>query len=115
METFILYWKNIEVGELTKTGWDMRSAGYIKFKFDYHNQRKNELSKYISHSIKGSDYLKKGDEENYKALCVQDEKYLDIINSPEWEIEDKNGNRIGILCPAFHSNNEITWQKTYEN
>ena len=91
----------------------MRSGGYIKFKFDYQQLRDNILSKYIIHSIKGSDYLEQGEDEKFRELCEEDTQYLDVINSSDWIIIDKNGKRIKILCPAFHGNKEITWQKDY--
>ena len=117
MKTFILYWKNIEIGTLTETNWDMRSSGDIKFKYNYLSEEKknNHLSKFILHSIKASNYLDIGDEENYKKMCEKETQFLDLIIGSEWKIVDRDGESRKILCPMFHDKNVITWQKDYEN
>lgn len=117
MKKFKLYWNNIEIGTLTETNWDMRSSGDILFKFNYQGAQtdNSQLSKYIKHSIEASNYLEVGDEDNYNKMCQEEVAFLDLINSPEWRIKNEAGEEIKILCPIFHDNNEITWQKDYEN
>ena len=117
MKKFILYWKDIEIGTLTETGWDMRSGGDIKYKYNYlSEEKKNEhLSKYIKHSIQAIIYLDDGDEANYKRMCKEETKFLDLINGSEWKILNTEGESRKILCPVFLENNGITWQKVYDN
>jgi hypothetical protein len=109
MKVFELYWKDIHIGSVNETNWDMRSSGDIVYHFDFQNNG-TSLGSFIKHSIKASDYMDEGDEENYNKMCDEESKFLDIINSPDWFIKDKHGERTKILCPMFHDNNETTWQ-----
>ena len=74
----------------------------------------NHLSEYIIYSIQVSDCLENGDEENYSKMCEEETQFLDLINSSEWTIKNEFGKSFKILCPIFHSNNQITWQRDYE-
>lgn len=38
MKNYELYWKEIHVGSLVKTNFDMRDFGIISYKFDYLNE-----------------------------------------------------------------------------
>ncbi|MFT6338832.1 MAG: hypothetical protein ACJATI_005611 [Halioglobus sp.] len=116
MKKYKLYLQNIEIGTLTETNWDMRSYGNIQFKFNYKEEIPNNshLSDFIKHSIQASNYLKEGDEKNYSRMCEEETKYLDLINSSDWRLINGEGEKIKILCPMFHENNEITWQRDYE-
>ncbi len=114
MKQFDLYWKDIKIGILTETGWDMRSSGTIAYTFDYGAAfpENAHLANSIKHSITTFNYLEEGDEENYLKMCEQEEaEYSDIVDSPDWRIVDSQGKSIKILCPVFLDNNEITWQK----
>ena len=114
MKKFDLYWKDIKIGILTETNWDMRSSGNIDYTFDYkaafpENAR---LADFIKHSIKTFTYLEEGDQENYLKMCEQEEaEYLDFADSTDWQIVDSQGKSIKILCPIFLDNDEITWQE----
>ncbi|MCD8408639.1 hypothetical protein LNI90_11675 [Tenacibaculum dicentrarchi] len=113
MKKHELYWKNIDIGTLKETNWDMRSSGDIQFKFNFLSEifENNQLASFIKHSIKASRYLDEGDDENYNRMCEEEElKYIDFINSSDWKLINENREEIKILCPIFHDNNEITWQ-----
>jgi hypothetical protein len=112
MKKYELYWKGIDIGSLTETNWDMRSSGDIKFKFDFlvASPDNQLLADYIKHSVKASNYLEEGDEDNYNRLCDEESKYLGLINSSDWRLVNDKGETVKILCPIFHDNNEITWQ-----
>jgi len=90
----------------------MRSSGDIKFNFNFlaHSPEDQLLADFIKHSIKASNYLEEGDEENYNRMCDEESKYLDLINSLDWRLVNAKGETVKILCPMFHDNNEITWQ-----
>lgn len=116
MKTFILYWKDIQIGTLTEINWDMRSSGNIEYKYNYlskENENKH-LTKFIKHSIQAGLYLESGDESNYKRMCKEETQFLDLITGSEWKIVNKDGESCKILCPNFCEDNGITWQKTYE-
>lgn len=115
MKKFNLFWHNIEIGTLIETNWDMRSSGNIQFKLNY-KQKADEnthLCNFIKYSILASKYLENGDEENYNKICKEELIYLDLINSSEWKLINEKNEIIKILCPIFHDNNEITWQRDY--
>lgn len=117
MKEFNLFWRNIEIGSLIETGWDMRSSGEIQFKFNY-NQGATEhtrLSNYIKHSIEAGNCLENGDEEKYRKMCKEELQFIDLINSSDWRLINEKGEITQILCPIFHDNNEITWQLDFEN
>ena len=116
MKTFILYYKNREIGILTETNWDMRSGGDIKYKYNYlsEDKKNDQISKYIIHSIQATIYLESGDEINYKRMCQEETQFLDLMDSSEWRIESKDGKSRRILCPVFLNDNGITWQKHYD-
>ncbi|GAA3629521.1 hypothetical protein [Flavivirga jejuensis] len=111
-----LFWKDIEIGALTETNWDMRSSGSIRFKFNYEGETtgNTHLSNFIKHSIESSNYLENGDEENYNKMIKEESKFLDLINSSKWLVKSENDGIFKILCPIFHDNNEITWQRDYK-
>lgn len=116
MKTFILYWKDIQIGTLTEINWDMRSSGNIEYKYNYlskENENKH-LTKFIKHSIQAGLYLESGDESNYKRMCKEETQFLDLITGSEWKIVNKDGESCKILCPNFCEDNGITWLKTYE-
>lgn len=117
MKKINLFWQNIEIGTLTETNWDFRSSGHIQFKLNSNEEVKENthLCDFIKHSIEASKYLESGDEENYNKKCKEESKYHDLINSLEWRLKNGKGEIIKILCPIFHDNDEITWQKDYEN
>ncbi len=112
MRKFELYWKEINIGSLSETYWDMRSSGDIIFKFDYLAESPEDvrLADLIKHSIMASNYLEEGDEENYNRMCEIETKYLDLIESSDWKLLNEKGETVKILCPIFHDNNEVTWQ-----
>lgn len=112
MKKYELYWRNLNIGSLTETNWDMRSSGCILFKFKFLSDPAEYvlLAEYIKHSIKASNYLEEGDEDNYTRMCVEEEKFLPIINSTEWWLTNDKEETVRILCPIFHDNNEVTWQ-----
>lgn len=116
MKKYELYWKETHIGSLTETNWDMRSSGDISFKFNFLAEftENAHLADFIKHSIKASNYLEEGDEDNYKKMCEEEIKYLDLINTSDWHLINDKGETVKILCPIFHDNNEITWQVDFE-
>ena len=116
MKNYELYWKEIHIGSLTETNWDMRSSGDILYHFDFSSEDSENsfLAASIRHSIKASTYFDEiGDDEIYSQMCEEEEQYLDIINSSDWYLLNDKGETIKILCPIFHDNNEITWQQDF--
>ena len=114
MKNYELYWKEIQVGSLVKTNFDMRDFGIISYKFDYLNEpSSNEhLAGYIKISILISlSFEEEEDEENTELLCEENDKYLDIINGSDWHLVNENREIIPILCPMFHEDNGVTWMR----
>lgn len=114
METAELFYKDIKIGTVTETNWDMRSSGTIVYAFDYLAEPSEHprLAGLIKSSIQYSNYLEEGDEENCDKISEEEEMlYLDLIEDANWYLVNAKGATIKILCPIFHDNNEITWQK----
>lgn len=109
-----LYWKDIKIGILTETGWNIRSSGNITYTFDYRAEfpENVRLANSIKHSIKTFNYFEREDKENYFKMCEQEEaECMDFVDSTDWRIVDSEGKSIKILPPIFLGNNRITWQK----
>lgn len=113
MKKFELYFKEIHIGSLTETYWDMRSSGDIVYHYDYASQdaENSLLADSISHSIKMNTYWEEfGEDETFFKMCEEENQFLDIINSTDWYIVNEESEKIKVLCPIFHPNNEIVWQ-----
>jgi hypothetical protein len=54
MKKFELYFKDIHIGSLTETNWDMRSAGNVVYHYDFSSEDSENslLAVSIRHSIK---------------------------------------------------------------
>ncbi|MBE8723680.1 hypothetical protein [Flavobacterium hungaricum] len=118
MKNYELYFKDIHIGSLKETNWDMRSAGDIVYHFDFSEEasENSSLAALIRLSIKSSTYWDEvGEDETYFEMCKQQEQFLDIIESPDWYIVDDKVKKVQILCPIFHNNNTIVWQEDYIN
>lgn len=111
MKSYTLYWKDLLVGSLVETNYDMRSSGTIRFNPDTtaSSAEKLLLEAYIRYSVMGSTLLETEDEERYNKHCEEEEQFHDIINSPDWCLTDENGQTIKIICPIFHENNDLSW------
>ena len=117
MKKYELYFKDIHIGFLEETNWDMRSAGYIVYHFDFSEEtsENSALAALIRLSIKSSTYWDEvGEDETYFEMLEEENKYLDIIESPEWYVIDDKSKKVKIVCPLFHNNNEIVWQEDYK-
>ncbi|MNJ86612.1 hypothetical protein D3C87_41160 [compost metagenome] len=115
MKNYELFWKDIHIGSVTETNWDMRSAGDIIYHFNYQEpvDSVERLAAFIRLSIRESqcyeDGLEEGDE--FKAICKEvEEHFMDFVDSEEWYLLNEKQERMAILCPIFHINNEIVWQ-----
>jgi len=112
MKKFELYWREVNIGSLVETNWDMRSFGIISLKLDslpktFENER---LADFINHTIKASILIEEGDEEGYDELIkIEEIKFLDLINTTDWYLVDDKDEKIIILCPIFHEDNGVTW------
>ncbi|MFD1603186.1 hypothetical protein ACFSJW_06200 [Flavobacterium artemisiae] len=118
MKKFELYFKEIHIGSLTETNWDMRSAGNIIYHYDFYSEdaQNSLLAALIRHSIKADIYWEEfGEDENYHKMCEEENQFLEIINTPDWYIVNEQHKKIKILCPLFHDNNQIVWQEDYLN
>ncbi|MFB3389375.1 hypothetical protein [Flavobacterium sp. LAR06] len=109
-----LYWKELHIGSIVETNWDMRSSGDISFKFDYlaEPSENKHLADYIKFSIKYSILLGEGVEEDDMYLAEQEEEttFLDLtIDTTDWFIVNEKGEKKIILCLIFHEDDEITW------
>lgn len=117
MKKFELYWRDLNIGSIVETNWDMRSSGDISFKFDYlaESSENEHLADYIKFSIKDSILLGEGVEDDDLVLAQSEEekKYLDLIvdTTTDWYIINENGDKSIILCPIFHEDDQITWMK----
>ena len=117
MKKFELYWRDLNIGSIVETNWDMRSSGDISFKFDYlaESSENEHLADYIKFSIKDSILLGEGveDEELILAQAEEEKKYLDLIvdTTTDWYILNEKGDKSIILCPIFHEDDQITWMK----
>lgn len=111
MKKYTLFWKDLLVGSLVETNYDMRSSGTIRFSLDAiaPSTDKLLLEAYIQYSVMASIILEAGDEEQYKKLCEDEVRFLSIINSPDWCLTDEHSQTIKILCPIFHEKNELSW------
>lgn len=117
MKNFELYWRDLIIGSIVETNWDMRSSGDISFKFDYLAEPSvNEhLADYIKFSIEDSILLGEGveDDDLISAQEEKENKFLDLIidTTTDWYIINEKGDKSIILCPIFHEDNQITWMK----
>ena len=117
MKKFELYWRDLNIGSIVETSWDMRSSGDISFKFDYlaKSSENQHLAEYIKFSIKDSILLGEGveDDDLIFAQAEEEKKFLDLIvdTTTDWYILDEKGKKIIILCPIFHEDDQITWMK----
>ncbi|AWK06198.1 hypothetical protein HYN56_18990 [Flavobacterium crocinum] len=115
MKKFELYWKDLNIGSIVETNWDMRSSGDIVYKFDYLAEpSENELmSDFVKFSIQDSILLGEGveDDDLYLSQAEEEKKFLDLIvdTKTDWYIINEKGEKEIILCPIFHEDNEITW------
>lgn len=111
MKIYSLYWKEHFIGLLAENNYDMRSSGTIQFN-QYPTTPSSEkllLEAYIQYSVMGSILLEAGDEDRYNKHCEEEGQFLAIINSPDWQLTDEQGQTIKILCPIFHEKNELSW------
>lgn len=91
----------------------MRSAGNIVYHYDFSSEdSENSLLAFsIRHSIKMNTHWEEvGEDETFFKMCEEENQFLDIINSPDWYIVNEESEKIKVLCPIFHCNNEIVWQ-----
>ncbi|MET3026501.1 hypothetical protein ABXT06_07500 [Flavobacterium sp. UW10123] len=114
MKNFELYWKEIHIGSLIETNWDMRSSGDIAFSADFLKKFSEEiihLSNLIKNSIRLSIYLENGETgDDGDEILEEENKFLDLINSTDWYLINEKEEKVKILCPFFHEDNGITWQ-----
>lgn len=95
MKKFELYWKDLNIGSIVETNWDMRSSGDIVYKFDYLAEpSENELmSDFVKFSIQDSILLGEGveDDDLYLSQAEEEKKFLDLIvdTKTDWLIAAK--------------------------
>lgn len=116
MKKYELFWRDVHIGSLTETNWDMRSSGEIRYHFNYlepeeHTER---LADFIRLSMQGSHCLEYGKMDEYEKICEEEKQYLDLIYTADWYLLNSANETILILCPLFHENDEITWQVSTE-
>lgn len=117
MKKFELYWRDLNIGSIVETNWDMRSSGDISFKFDYlaEPSENEHLADYIKFSIEDSILLGEGveDDDLISAQEEKENKFLDLIidTTTDWYIINEKGDKSIILCPIFHEDDQITWMK----
>ncbi|GAA3738890.1 hypothetical protein GCM10022422_22950 [Flavobacterium ginsengisoli] len=117
MKKLELYWRDLNMGSIVETNWDMRSSGNISFKFDYLAElsENKHLADFIKFSIKDSILLDEGvqDDDLIFAQAEEEKKILDLIvdTTTDWYILDEKGEKSIILCPIFHEDDQITWMK----
>lgn len=115
MKKFELYWRELNIGSIVETNWDMRSSGDISFKFDYLAElsENKHLADYIKFSIEDSILLGEGveDDDLISAQAEEEKKFLDLIvdTATDWYLINENGEKKIILCPMFHEDDGITW------
>ena len=70
------------------------------------------LSRYIEYSIEANILLEE-DELKWEMFAEkEEEKYVELIESEQWEMEDENHLIHKILVPQFLDNNEVIWRWT---
>ena len=110
MKRYEIYFKDIHIGSVTETNWDMRSSGDMNYHFNYLDPS-DRLAAFIRHSIRYSKCLESGTEEELEELSkTESEQFTDFVDSGDWFLLSENEEKIRILCPIFHENNELTWQ-----
>jgi hypothetical protein len=111
MKKYTLFWNDIYLGVLTELNYDQRSSGSLVFRDFFSLKAKYEkLYDFVQHSISQNQYLENGDEGNYEKSTETDNLlYPDFIDSKDWYLLDENYQKIKILCPIFHSENEAAW------
>ena len=112
MKNYELFLKDIHIGTVTETNWDMRSAGDINYHFNYLDPS-SRLAAFIRLSIRESQCFEDGLEEGeeFKAICKEvEEHFMDFVDSEDWYLLNEKQEKTPILCPIFHINNEIVWQ-----
>jgi hypothetical protein len=114
MKNFELFWKEIHIGSLTETNWDMRSSGDILFNADFLNGSSEEnihLAHFIKHSIRYSIYLENGETgDDEDAILEEANQFIDLIDSADWYLLNEKEEKVKILCPFFNEDDGITWQ-----
>ena len=115
MKNFELYWKELHIASLVETNWDMRSSGDIVFDTDFLNGSSEEITpimRLIKHSVRYSIYLENGETgDDGDQLLKEENEFLDLINCSDWYLINEKKEKVNILCPFFHEDNGITWQK----
>ncbi|MDQ6530837.1 hypothetical protein [Flavobacterium sp. LHD-85] len=112
MKKFELYWRDLNIGSIVKTYFDMRDFGIITYKFDYLAEipENKHLADFIKHSIQVSILIEEGDEEaNDKMAEIEEREFLDLIDTTDWYLINEKGEKKIILCPMFHEDDGITW------
>ncbi len=110
MKQYELYFKNTLIGSVIETNWDMSSSGDIRYHFN-HLDPSDRLAAFIRHTMRYSHWLESQNEEELEEICsIEEEHFMDFVESEDWYLKQVNGEKIWILAPIFHEKNEITWR-----
>jgi hypothetical protein len=114
-----LYFDNIFIGEIEYNSSDFPSfSGDFKLFLDSKDKISLHILNYIDFSARQSEFYENQiDIKNYETvedeLVKEEEKYIDLINSNGWTIQENNGEITKILVPVF-GEDEISWRLSIE-
>lgn len=111
-----LYFGNLLIGHIFHSGDDFPwSHGEFHLRFDTSDPISTHITKYISHSIRVSDFYMEQTEFNLRPdledqLAKEAIEFNDLIYSDQWKIIHLNDEVTKILIPVFHSDGSIGWR-----
>ncbi len=111
-ESFKLYYRDILLGTVSPTKSDFPStSGKIEFNFDFLEKgNKKEIWDYIDYSIESTDKVMGSQREYIEFIDKEEQKHQAIIESLDWTLVSKNGDRIKILVPVFFRDQEVNFR-----
>ncbi len=75
-----------------------------------HPEIRRRIGEYAAYSI-AADALMGTDPDAWEAFVAEHEAaFLDLIESPDWWLEDDRGERSAILVPLFGEDSSLVWR-----
>lgn len=74
------------------------------------NLELNYIQDYIQFSIKADSLFEKNQKDWEALICLEESKYITLIESEDWYLKDLSKEKIQIQIPDFLSNDRIIWR-----
>jgi hypothetical protein len=116
---FDLYFGALKVGVVTQSASDFPNLwGTIAYDPSLAEPRSAEVVRFVKFVVLNQESTRLMDMEHepgmpreQEALCAELEAHFnDYIESEEWHLIDKQGQRLPILCPILRGSDEIVWR-----